>query len=82
MQESWKSLKSICWPPARLIDKRRQICDHIKNIWKFDCQANTKQAVMIDNKEAALNKFQNYLELHLFQINKAKYKNELEIKIR
>jgi hypothetical protein len=32
---------------------------------------------MIDNKEAALNKFQNYLELHLFQINKAKYKNKL-----
>ncbi len=29
-QESWNSLKSICWPPVSLIDKRTLICDHIK----------------------------------------------------
>jgi hypothetical protein len=30
----WKSLKSICWLPVGLIDERKVICDHIKNILK------------------------------------------------
>ncbi len=48
-QESWETLKSICWLPVSLNDERTLICDHIKNPTHklvkniaFDCQANVK----------------------------------------
>jgi hypothetical protein len=44
IQNGLKTLKSICWPPVSLIDKRTLICDHIKNIWinELDCQSQCK----------------------------------------
>jgi hypothetical protein len=44
-----KTLKSIYRLTVSLIDKRTVICDHIKYLNKFDCQAIVQCKVMIDN---------------------------------